>query len=78
MKVKEMMKALEQLDPEMEIIGFAEDGDKFDDAKRTYLLKELKQVHAFRERERINNVDATLRFHPEGSKQVVLYLTSDF
>ncbi|AYV19824.1 hypothetical protein [Vibrio mediterranei] len=78
MKVKELISALEQMNPEMEVLGFTESGEKFDDAKRVYQLKKIQQVTAFRERERTKNVDATLRFDPEGDEQIVLYLTSDF
>ncbi|GGQ17308.1 hypothetical protein [Shewanella litoralis] len=78
MKVKELIMALEQLNPEMEVIGFTANGDKFNDANRVYELKELKLTKAHRERARTKSVDATLNFAPGGEEQAVLYLTSDF
>ncbi len=78
MKVKELIVALEQLNPDMEVIGFTPNGDKFNDANRVYELKELKLINAHRERARTNTVDATLNILPDGEKQAVLFLTSDF
>ncbi|MEZ8732298.1 MULTISPECIES: hypothetical protein [Vibrio] len=78
MKVKELINALTELDPEMEVIGFTEDGDKFNDAKRVYQLKKLSVEHAYREKEHLKNIDATLNFSPDGKKEAVLFITSDF
>lgn len=78
MNVKELIVALQQLNPEMEVIGFTANGEKFNDANRAYKLEELKLIKAHKERARTNLVDATLNFSPDGEEQAVLFLTSDF
>lgn len=78
MKVKELILALEQLEPELEVIGFTAHGDKFGDNNRVYKLEELKLDKAYREKARSLSVDATLNFSSDGAEQAVLYITSDF
>ncbi|AEG13262.1 hypothetical protein Sbal183_0255 [Shewanella baltica OS183] len=62
MNVKELIVILQQLNPEMEVIGFTANGEKFNDANRVYKLEELKLIKARRERARTKLVDATLNF----------------
>ncbi|KJF93341.1 hypothetical protein [Photobacterium leiognathi] len=78
MKVKDLLDKLSSLNPDDELYCFADEGDKFDDAKRAYEILDIQIRKGHRERMHTKNIDATFTEYSDGVDTPLLLITSDF
>ncbi|KLV03568.1 hypothetical protein C9I92_24900 [Photobacterium ganghwense] len=78
MKVKDLQDKLAKLDPESELFCFTENGNKFHDANRAYMILGLELRKGYKIRQQTESVDASFTENDEGENTAILLISSDF